>query len=1065
MVAVFCPSSLLRSNVVNSKNWAVKFFAAVLEHLMSCANCILGCLFGQSQSAHGTQTFCPVKVDRNTGTRFITYQMRRFNYDEDAECFVPSSCSVGRTLGDFLACRQGLTEAEVNHRHSQVGRNVIHLPKPSYLKSVLQEFSKVFYLYQMFIIWTWLNFNYYPLGLVNLCVFASGGVIVSYIRWQNEKHLYAISLTEGMVDVFRDEELKAISQSELAPGDAILVKPGIAYCDLVLIHGCNGALVDESALTGEATPVGKSAIDPSNWTDVYRHKEHRKQTISAGTTVIEAGGAGDDIIAVVINTGTNTAKGNLLRDIFYRKRAAFKFDVEMQIVLMILVVMAVLNSIIMTRVILGGAPFAYSFFFAGYIIYATIPPLIATVFVASTSISLERLKKKRIICSNSDAIKMAGKVKHAFFDKTGTLTRQGLEFLKIDCYDEGKPISEDKGDLMAKAMATCHTLTLSSSGDYVGHYLDQVMFEASEAAMVIGEGQTLIKRKDATPSTTVLRRHEFDHHRMTQSVILQDEVEGTIAIVKGSPESIKIRCSGESIPDDYDDVVRKRSKAGTYQISVGFRNLEKYDQDMARDGFEENLTFLGFIDFKNVLRAETKQVIKDLKDGDVRPSIISGDSVYTGVTIAEECGMIDTKADVVIGQEVDLNGDIIWVDNETDERTTLPSEDLLAKGYCVLAVNGEVWQHLRSRSNMVHLANYISVFGRCTPNDKVSVVDHSVRSGTITLMCGDGGNDCGALRTAHIGVALSDAEASIVSPFTSLDKSITDVVRVLREGRCCLANSFAAYKFMIVYGQVKVMMNFMIASYTVNFPMWNWILIDGFWLITLGFSLPMSRAARKLTPERPTSSLLGAYTMTSTLGVLAINVLFGAGSLVLLDKQDWYQCRKWGSSDISNVRIIGDNYESEVIWLVCGPQIVSAALAYNLGYRFRRAWYCNYLLVGCVTLWMTLHFYIILAPSPFSCAWRVNCNNDEVVRGAFEDSPIAIQNAFNTTEMPGDFRLAILLLIIANFVANTSWEGLLVNTVMRWRARKRKERSREKALEHLQKNEGKTVVTGGEENV
>ena len=39
-------------------------------------------------------------------------------------------------------------------------------------------------------------------------------------------------------------------------------------------------------------------------------------------------------------------------------------------------------------------------------------------------------------------------------------------------------------------------------------------------------------------------------------------------------------------------------------------------------------------------------------------------------------------------------------------------------------------------------------------------------------MAGDGGNDCGALRAAHAGVALSDAEASVVSPFTSKSKSV-----------------------------------------------------------------------------------------------------------------------------------------------------------------------------------------------------------------------------------------------------------------------------------------------------
>ena len=89
------------------------------------------------------------------------------------------------------------------------------------------------------------------------------------------------------------------------------------------------------------------------------------------------------------------------------------------------------------------------------------------------------------------------------------------------------------------------------------------------------------------------------------------------------------------------------------------------------------------------------------------------------------------------------------------------------------------------------------VFGRMTPENKVSCVERHKALGIITGMCGDGGNDAGALRVSHAGVALSDAEASMVSPFTSRSRTVMSVVEVMREGRCALCTSFAAVKYQV----------------------------------------------------------------------------------------------------------------------------------------------------------------------------------------------------------------------------------------------------------------------------
>lgn len=70
-------------------------------------------------------------------------------------------------------------------------------------------------------------------------------------------------------------------------------------------------------------------------------------------------------------------------------------------------------------------------------------------------------------------------------------------------------------------------------------------------------------------------------------------------------------------------------------------------------------------------------------------------------------------------------------------------------------------------------------------------------------MCGDGANDCAALKVADCGISLSETEASIAAPFTSKVQNITAARHLLREGRATLATAVQAFKFMMLYSMIQ----------------------------------------------------------------------------------------------------------------------------------------------------------------------------------------------------------------------------------------------------------------------
>jgi magnesium-transporting ATPase (P-type) len=89
---------------------------------------------------------------------------------------------------------------------------------------------------------------------------------------------------------------------------------------------------------------------------------------------------------------------------------------------------------------------------------------------------------------------------------------------------------------------------------------------------------------------------------------------------------------------------------------------------------------------------------------------------------------------VILGSSISQDDTIEWVNGSDDSPADDPQVHMDEN--VVLAMTGEVWNHLLKYDPKaaIALGKKTYVFGRCTPNDKVSIVSTFVQHGDITLM-------------------------------------------------------------------------------------------------------------------------------------------------------------------------------------------------------------------------------------------------------------------------------------------------------------------------------------------
>ena len=494
-------------------------------------------------------------------------------------------------------------------------------------------------------------------------------------------------------------------------------------------------------------------------------------------------------------------------------------------------------------------------------------------------------------------------------------------------------------------MATCHSLRLVD-GELIGDPLDLKMFEFTGWCFDEGGQQQngFVQEDESLHSAPpiarpppgmeydlddsqdnenplpvelgILRSFEFAAHLRRASVIVRQRGDpGAHIFVKGAPEVMKDICQASSIPSEYDDLLSYYTHRGFRVIACASKYLSKLSSDrtqkMERAEAESRLQLTGFIVFENKLKNATTEVIEELNEAAIRNVMCTGDNILTAISVARECKLIERSEHCFVphfveGDRLDPRARLVWesVDNsiyQLDENTLMPllppaeydssaPYDAIGLRDFSLAVTGDVFRWIidfGSQEIMQRMLVKGQVFARMSPDEKHELVEKLQSIDYCCGFCGDGANDCGALKAADVGVSLSEAEASVAAPFTSRVFDISCVPELIREGRAALVTSFCCFKYMSLYSAIQfTSVSFLYASAS-NLGDFQFLFIDLALILPIAVFMGWTGAYPTLSRKRPTASLVSRKILTSLLGQIVLCIMVQAVAFDLVQKQPW----------------------------------------------------------------------------------------------------------------------------------------------------------------------------------
>ena len=648
------------------------------------------------------------------------------------------------TLQRLHSSEAGLTQQQAAERLARYGANQVaneHAPHP--LWQLLLAFNNPFiYVLLGLTAISFVTDYWLPLrrgeetDLTGVTIMLTMVLLSALLRfWQEFRTNKAAdalrSLVTARVSVLRRQQDDAqptviqLAQQDLVPGDIISLAAGdLIPADIKLIT-TRDLLIGQSALSGEALPVEKSAqrvtteaAQPLSETALF----NSASVCLMGTHVISGSAT-----AVVVATGNHTWFGSLARKLV-GQRAATAFDRGVNSVSWLLIrFMALMVPVVLLLNGFTKGDWLDATLFALAVAVGLTPEMLPMIVSTNLAKGAMAMARRKVVVKRLEAIQNLGAMDVLCTDKTGTLTEDHIALAQHI-------------DLLGNSDDSVLTLAWLNSAHQSGH--KNLM---DRAVLAYADG-----RRDLPQRWRKVDELPFDFERRRLSVLMADEQGHHHLICKGALDemlavSSHLMLNGQrlALDEHWRNAISLRAaqlnQEGYRVLLIGQRATGStgwYQRLSLND--ERDLTLCGMLTFLDPAKESAADAVRALQEKGVQIKVLTGDSPLISAKICRDVGLAAGEA--LLGEEID----------QLDDR------------------------------QLAQRAAQHTLFARLTPAQKARIVSLLQQQGHTVGFLGDGINDAAALRAADVGISVDSASdiAKQAAGIILLEKSL----RVLEQG-------------------------------------------------------------------------------------------------------------------------------------------------------------------------------------------------------------------------------------------------------------------------------------------